>query len=132
MHTIKTLITATCGALILGLAAESASAADLRLRCETRATPARSKISVDGNNLVPQNAVYSAQVTSGGATVSHPPVTAVGDEAEFDFDSNPRDVAAGARAIPANFIKGGSVTAVILDANGNTAAGPATATCRSR
>ena len=73
-----------------------------RVRCELRT--GRSRISVDGNNLAPGS--YRARVTSGGASVDAPAQAAVGDEVEFDFDSDGGDIAAGATAIPADFIQG--------------------------
>lgn len=45
----------------------------------------------------------------------------MGDEAEFDFDSNPNDVAQGATPIPATFAaaqSGADVVGEILDAQG--------------
>jgi hypothetical protein len=120
--------------LVVGLSlfATAASAAELRLRCEQRFAPTRSKISVDGKNLFPQNAMYSARVISGSNQSTHVPLTAVGDEVEFDFDSDPGDIAAGAQAIPGTFITGGSVQAAIFDANGQMVVGPVTAACRMR
>ncbi|TXH66819.1 MAG: hypothetical protein E6Q88_11310 [Lysobacteraceae bacterium] len=109
-----------------------ANAAELRLRCEQRTLPARSKVSVDGKGLFPLNAMYSARIISGSSQSTHTPLTAVGDEVEFDFDSNPADVAAGAQSIPANFITAGTVQAAIFDANGQMVAGPVTANCRAR
>ena len=87
-----------------GLAA-SAIAGDLRVRCERRGNK-RSKISVDGNNVRGGN--YNVMVTSGGNTVQASAAT-VGDEFETDFDSNRADIRAGATAISAIFIQGGTV-----------------------
>lgn len=114
------------------LASTVAQAAELRVRCEQRAVPARAKVSVDARNLLPANAMYSARVISGANQSTHVPLTAVGDEVEFDFDSNPADIAAGARAIPGNFIVGGTVQAALFDASGQMVAGPVSATCRMR
>ncbi len=124
----------TALSLVVGLSfvAASANAAELRLRCEQRGSPARSKISVDGKNLFPQNAMYSTRIVSGSHQATHAPMTATADEVEFDFDSNPADIAAGAQAIAGDFIVGGSVQAAIFDANGQVVAGPVVATCRSR
>lgn len=93
-----------------------ASAATIRVKCEKRAN--RSKISVDGNDLAP--GTYSARVVSGANQKTSALQAAVGDEAEFDFDSNPKDIAAGATPIAADFIQGGQVVGKILDTNGNT------------
>ncbi len=93
-----------------------ASAATIRVKCEKRAN--RSKISVDGNDLA--SGMYSARVVSGANQKTSALQAAVGDEAEFDFDSNPKDIAAGATPIAADFIQGGQVVGKILDTNGNT------------
>jgi hypothetical protein len=114
----------------MSLFATTVSAAELRLRCEQR--PSRSKISVDGKNLSPQNAMYSARVISGSNQSTHVPLTAIGDQVEFDFDSDPADIAAGAKVIPANFISGGRVQAAIFDAGGQIVVGPVTVDCRTR
>jgi hypothetical protein len=93
--------------------------ATLRVRCERRSS--RSKISVDGNNLRPLNGRFSARVRAAGGTVVSPTKRAIGDEAEFDFDSDRGDIAAGATPIPANFIRartGPDVIGEILNAQG--------------
>lgn len=105
-----------------------ADAAEARLRCELRVRHMRSRVSVDGRNLAP-NAMYTARIASGTAIATSPPATAIGDEAEFDFDSNPADVRAGATAISFNFIRDRTVRAAIFDAGGVQVAGPVTATC---
>ncbi|HEY0672399.1 MAG TPA: hypothetical protein VGD27_09040 [Longimicrobiales bacterium] len=91
----------------------------LRLRCEVSAT--RSKVSVDGNNLRPLGGMFSARIRSGSNSATASAIQAVGDEAEFDFDSNANDVSAGATAIAPTFIQvgpGADITAEILNANG--------------
>ena len=103
----KKLVVMIVGLALLsaeGLAA-SAIAGDLRVRCERRGNK-RSKISVDGNNVRGGN--YNVMVTSGGNTVQASAAT-VGDEFETDFDSNRADIRAGATAISAIFIQGGTV-----------------------
>jgi hypothetical protein len=120
---------AVAGLLLLST---TASAAELRVRCEQRTTPARAKVSVDAKNLAQANAMYSARVISGGGQATHAPLTAVGDEVEFDFDSNPADIAAGAHAIPNNFIVAGAVQAALFDSAGQMVVGPISATCRVR
>lgn len=111
----------------------SASAATALVRCEVR-TGRRSKISVDGNNLAIGGS-YSARVRSGANTAASPVAAAVGDEAEFDFDSNPADIAQGATAIARTFIavqaSSPDVTADILNASGAVVASGA-ADCRVR
>lgn len=103
-----------------------ADAASVRIRCEKRTT--RSKISVDGNDL--PAGTYQARVTSGANTAVSGPEGAVKDEAEFDFDSDRGNIAAGATAIPAGFING-SVVGEILNASGGVVAS-ATVACRVR
>ncbi len=75
--------------------------------------------------------MFSARIASGANTAAAPARTAIGDQAEFDFDSNPADIRAGATAIARNFIQGGSVSADILDASGAVVA-TASAACRAR
>lgn len=96
----------------------SAGNAILRVRCE--AANGRSKISVDGNNLAA--GAYRASVRSGSNTVTSEARTAVGDEVEFDFDSNPNDIDAGATAIAPTFIQGGRVEAALSTAGGQVIA----------
>ena len=119
---VSTAVTASV-ALLLGIFV-TAEAASVRVRCETRAN--RSKISVDGNDLAAGS--YTATVTSGANTKTAGAKTAVGDEVEFDFDSNANDVAAGATSISPSFIQG-DVTGSILNASGATVAS-STVGCR--
>jgi hypothetical protein len=94
-------------------------AGELRLRCEVRTGQARSKISVDGKNLA--SGQYQARVRSGGNTAVSGLHATLGDEVEFDFDSDPDDIAAGATAIAADFIQTSAnpdVLAEILSAGG--------------
>ena len=97
-----------------------------RVACERRAD--RSKISVGGQNLAA--GTYTAHVTSSTNAATSAPALAVGDEVEFDFDSDPGDIAAGAAQIAADFIAGipASVTGEIRDSADNVAAS-ATVTC---
>lgn len=125
----KKLMAMAGGLSLFAAMAFNTEAASVRISCETRGTT-RSKISVDGRDLAA--GVYAAQVISGvnsanSATSKSP----VGGEAEFDFDSNPRDIARGATAISATFIQGGMVTGQIFDADGFVVAS-ATVACRAR
>jgi hypothetical protein len=120
---VSTAVTASV-ALLLGIFV-TAEAASVRVRCETRAN--RSKISVDGNDLAAGS--YTAKATSGGISVTSAAQPAVGDEAEFDFDSNANDVAAGATSIQPSFIQGNAVTGSIINAGGQTVAS-STVGCR--
>lgn len=102
---------------------QGSGSAQARVRCEVR--PGRSKVSVDGKNLSPAGGSFSARIRSGAHTASAASVSAVGDEAEFDFDSYANDVAAGATAIAADFIvlgSGADVTAEILNTSGTVVA----------
>ena len=83
-----------------------ADALTARVRCRVKAP--RTQISVDGIDLAPGR--YTATVNS--STDAAGPVTskaainvvAPADEAEFDFYSNPADIAAGATTLPPNFV----------------------------
>jgi hypothetical protein len=123
------LVVASLGLMLLSTAA---SAAELRVRCEQRSVPSRAKISVDAKNLAQANAMYSVRVISGSNQSTHVPLTAVGDEVGFDFDSNPADIAAGAQSISSSFIVGGAVQAALFDATGQMVIGPVSAACRVR
>lgn len=111
----------------LTMVASQAGAADLRVRCETRSD--RSKASVDGSNLAGGN--YSARLASGANTAQSKLAHTVGDEVEFDFDSNKRDIKKGATPIAKNFIVGGQATGTLLDEGGNVVA-TKTVNCRNR
>ncbi len=97
--------------------------------CERRSD--RSKVSVNGNNLA--SGTYSARITSGANAAASGAQPTVGDEAEFDFASEPDDIAAGATPIAAGFIQGTPplVTGEILNAGGVVVVS-ATATCLDR
>ncbi len=116
------LAAAALCAISAGVAAQT-----IDIKCETRAN--RSKASVDGSNLVPAN--YSAVLMSGGNRAQSPYQASIGDEAEFDFDSDPGDIRAGATPIDSNFIVRNKVKAAILDVNGNVVV-RGSATCRRR
>ena len=132
---MRAIVSTAVGCLVasLAFAAFDASAATptIRVQCEQRGVQ-RAKISVDGDNLSPIAGQYRAQVVLvsglGSATSAGAPL--VGDEVEFDFDSNAGDIAAGATAIPKNFIDG-NVTGKILAPNGATVISD-TVACRIR
>lgn len=90
------------------------------ISCEKRAD--RSRASVNGNNLAA--GTYSARIVSATNTATSPLAPTVGDEVEFDFDSDPNDIAAGAVAIAADFIQGAppQVRGEIRDGTGNIVA----------
>jgi hypothetical protein len=102
-----------------GSDSNSSGPGELRLRCEVRTDELRSKISVDGKNLA--SGQYRARVRSGNSSAMSGLRATVGDEVEFDFDSDPDDIAAGATAIVPDFIQISStpdVVAEILSAGG--------------
>ncbi|MBL0088453.1 MAG: hypothetical protein IPP87_09110 [Ideonella sp.] len=123
------ITTATCLLALLSAVAADASAATIRVQCEQRGTQ-RAQVSVDAKGLVSGQS-YSAAVVSGGNSAMAAPQRAAGGEVQFDFDSNPGDIAAGATAITATFITGGSVTGKVLAADGSTLIAD-TVACRVR
>ncbi len=125
--TIRTLSSAGAVAL-LTLFAFTATAAELEVDCEKRSN--RSRASVDGNNLV--RGSYRAVLKSGGKTVRSDFMQSIGDEAEFDFDSNPNDIAEGATPIPANFIVDGRVRGYIVNNSNQRVTLIVRAICRVR
>jgi hypothetical protein len=89
----------------------------ISVSCEKRSS--RSRVSVDGRNL--PSGSYTARITSGANSKTSPARRTVGDEVEFDFDSNRNDIAEGATAIPASFIQVSATPDVrgeILNASG--------------
>ena len=112
---------AGCLAASFAFAAISADAATIRVQCEQRGTQ-RSRISVDGKDLavLPIGQMYRAQAVSGGNMATSPGEQLIGGEAEFDFDSDRGNIAAGAVPIPPDFIVGGSVTGKVLAPDGTT------------
>jgi hypothetical protein len=100
--------------------------ATVTVKCEVRAN--RSKISIDGQGLAVGS--YQAVATSGASSATAPAHQTIGDEAEFDFDSDSGDIALGATAIASDFIQGTppSVTGAIVTLSGGIVA-EATAEC---
>ena len=124
---LKTLMASIAlSALVLG--SIEASAAEVEVRCEKRSN--RSKASVDGSDLV--RGMYRAVLKSGGQTVRTEFAQSIGDEAQFDFDSNQNDIAEGATPIPANFIVDGRVKGYLVNANRQRVTPIVTAICRIR
>lgn len=105
-----------------------AQAASVRIRCEVR-TGSRSKISIDGRGLAAGN--FTARARSGANTATAAAKASVAGQAEFDFDSNPADIRAGATAISRTFIRNGSVAGDVLNAAGAVVA-TGTAACQVR
>jgi len=130
MKTQHTFISLVSSAILCTFMAANANAGDL-LKCEKRVSkaPARSRISVQVEDQV-AGALYTAMVSSG---TNNAQSTLAADSlgvAEFDFDSNKKDIAAGATAIPAAFISG-VVSVKVTDALGVVIAEDS-ATCRIR
>jgi hypothetical protein len=115
-------------ACFIASAAFAVQAADLRVTCEKRAS--RSKASVDGSDLA--SGQYRAVLRSGTHIARSGWQAAVGDEAEFDFDSRPADIAEGATAIAPDFIVDGRVKGHLVDASGTRVTPVVTAICRIR
>ena len=90
----------------------------------------RSRASVDGKNL--NRGSYRAVLKSGDRTARSPFDQTIGDEVEFDFDSNQNDIAEGATPIPASFIVDGHVRGYLVNTNNQRVTPIVTAICRVR
>ena len=92
------------GVSLLLAEASSANAASgtLRVRCEVRSN--RSKISVDGKKIKSTGSVTATVTNTDGISITALAKPIVLKEAEFDFDSDDGDIAAGATSIPSDFI----------------------------
>jgi hypothetical protein len=123
--TPKKLVAAATAATLM-LAALSAGAADVEVRCEKRS--ARSSASVDGSNLA--SGEYRAVLKSGTKIARSPFAETIGDEAQFDFDSKNTEVAEGATSIPLDFIVDGRVRGYLVNMSGARVTPVVTAICR--
>lgn len=119
-------ITAAAAVALFMLASFAAAAGDVKVTCEKRAH--RSKVSVDGSSL--NGGLYRAVTSSGDRTRRTDLQQAVGDQAQFDFDSNPNDIAEGATPIPADFIVNGRAKGWLVNANGKRVTPIKEAICR--
>jgi hypothetical protein len=129
MNTKQSLISMLSIFLCFSCLAFDASAGEV-LKCEKRNNPARSKISVNAEDLVP-GAIYTARVSSG---VNSKSASQAADQAgvfEIDFDSNRKDILAGATPIGTKFIVGAAVKTVVTDAMGGVVENTSAA-CRTR
>ena len=107
----------------------SGGTASVVVTCERRAD--RSKVSVNGKGLA--GGTYRARIASGGNTATAVPRATVGDEVEFDFDSAPDDVAAGATAIASTFLQGTPPqVAGAIETTAGAVVAQATVTCEKR
>ena len=125
--TPKKLVAAATAAFVM-LAAFSAGAADVEVRCEKRS--ARSSASVDGSNLA--SGAYRAVLKSGTKIARSPFAETIGDEAQFDFDSKNTEVAEGATSIPIDFIVDGRVRGYLVNTEGVRVTPVVKAICRIR
>jgi hypothetical protein len=124
---LKSLIT-TSLVTALAFASVAARAADVEVSCEKRSN--RSRASVDGNNL--KTGSYRAVLKSGDNIARSPFAQTIGDEVQFDFDSNPNDIAEGAKAIAPSFIVDGRVRAYLVNDSNQRVTPIVTAICRVR
>jgi hypothetical protein len=118
---------AASAALLFSLACQSAQAQVTHVKCDVRAD--RSSASVKGARLPAGD--YTAWLQSGGVSVQSAPLPTARGEVEFDFSSRPKDVAKGATEIGAAFIVNNTVTAYVMDSQGEVVA-TADRTCRVR
>ena len=125
--TLKTLITASAVAAMT-LVSFAASAADVQVTCEKRSN--RSRASVDGENL--KRGSYRAVLTSGTKVSRSDYAPTIGDEVQFDFDSNPNDIADGATPIAPGFIVDGRVRGYLVNESNQRVTPIVTAICRVR
>lgn len=114
----STALSAVMAVFFTSLPAADANAANIRVKCEKKAD--RSKVSVDGNNMVSGN--YIAKIVSGDNVKESEAKATVGDEIEFDFDSSTKDITNGATRISRSFIQGGRVTGQLINEQGFTVA----------
>ena len=83
---------------------EVADAASTTVKCEVRVRAiARSKINIKLTGL--SGSYYGLAYSPGSIGVTTKPKTAVASQVEFEFDSDPYEIATGSTKIPANFIK---------------------------
>jgi hypothetical protein len=127
LHSFTTRITTLAALSVLAAVPLAAHSQDLRVKCEVRAD--RSKASVDGRNLA--GGQYFASLSSGSNTAATPLQNTIGDQAEFDFSSQPRDIRKGATSIAKDFIVNRQVVGTLYNASGVIVA-QQTRQCRMR
>ena len=101
MNSKKSILAALSSLLLFCLVA-NASAGDV-LTCEKTNKPARSRASVEVEDLKP-GVLYTATVTSGSNSSSASQIADSFGNVEIDFDSNAKDILAGATPLTKTFI----------------------------
>lgn len=101
-------------------------AASVTARCEVTGTT-RSRVTVTGIGL--SGSVYAITISGNRGYLTPPKVTAANGVVSFIFDSNAAAIRAGAKAIPANFIKSRSAIGYLRRAGSNVFVGGVRATC---
>jgi hypothetical protein len=80
---------------------------------------------VDGSSLSPRNGSFRARVRAAGGSVASPVRRAIGNQVQFDFDSDRGDIARGATRIAPAFIvarSGPDVIGELLNSQGQVVA----------
>ncbi len=112
----KKSILSTLSSLLLFCLVANASAGDV-LTCEKTNKPARSRASVEVEDLKP-GALYTATVSSGINSASASQIADSFGNVEVDFDSNEKDILAGATPLTKTFIVNGTVALSVTTASG--------------
>ena len=117
-HELKKLTGLAVTTLALNLSIlGDVNAASVDVKCEVRS--GRSKISVDGAGY--GAGLYRSSVKSGTATVwSKVFKRPAAGEVQYDYDTNPADVRAGATYVPPTYIKGRTVYGNLYSYNSAT------------
>ena len=124
----KKSILATLSSLLLFCLVANASAGDV-LTCEKTNKPARSRASVEVEDLKP-GVLYTATVTSGSNSSSASQLADAFGNVEVDFDSNAKDILAGATPLTKTFIVKGTVALSVT--TGSVEIVNTSATCKIR
>ena len=114
MNSKKSILAAFSSLLFFCLVA-NASAGDV-LTCEKTNKPARSRASVEVEDLKP-GVLYTATVTSGSNSSSASQIADSFGNVEVDFDSNAKDILAGATPLTKTFIVNGTVALSVTTAS---------------
>ena len=112
----KKSILAALSSLLLFCWVANASAGDV-LTCEKRNSPARSRASVGVEDLKPGK-LYTATVTSGKNSSSASQISDAFGNVEVDFDSNAKDILAGAATLTKTFIVSSTLAVSVTTASG--------------